>query len=137
MAELKTQPSDRDVDAFLESVPDTHRRADAIKICELMESVTGEPAKMWGDSIVGFGSQHLRYESGRELDWFKVGFSPRKQSLTLYLSGGFEPHAELLSKLGPHSTGKGCLYIKRLDDVDQKVLRRMIKDSIGPALPRS
>jgi hypothetical protein len=133
MAELKTRPSDRDVDAFLESVPDSNRRADAIKVRELMESVTGESAKMWGDSIVGFGSQHLRYESGRELDWFKVGFSPRKQSLTLYLSGGFESHAELLSKLGPHSTGKGCLYIKRLEDVDETVLRKMIKDSIGPA----
>jgi hypothetical protein len=133
MAELKTRPSDRDVDVFLESVPDAKRRADAIKVRELMESVTKEPAKMWGDSIVGFGSQHLRYESGRELDWFKVGFSPRKQSLTLYLTGGFEPHGELLSKLGPHSTGKGCLYIKRLDEVDQGVLRQMIKGSIGLA----
>ena len=133
MAVLKTQPGEGSVDAFLESVPDANRRSDAIKVREIMEAVTGEPAKMWGDSIVGFGSQHLRYESGRELDWFKVGFSPRKQSLTLYLSGGFESQAHLLSQLGPHSTGKGCLYIKRLEDVDQKILRKMIKDSIGPA----
>lgn len=131
MAELKTRPGDGNVDKFLEAVADPQRKADALAVRKLMESVTGEPGKMWGESIVGFGSQHLRYESGRELDWFVVGFSPRKQSLTLYLSGGFEPLAERLSQLGPHSTGKGCLYIKRLAEVDLGVLRQLIADSVG------
>jgi Domain of unknown function (DU1801) len=133
MAEVKTQPNDRDVDAFLDSVPDPKRRADAEAVRDLMAEVSGEPARMWGDSIVGFGSQHLRYASGRELDWFTVGFSPRKQNTTIYLTEGFEAYEELLGRLGPHSLGKSCLYVKRLDDVDTAVLRQLVTDSVARA----
>ena len=103
MAEMKTQANDRDVDAFLDSVEDPKRRADAKAVRELMAEVTGERGQMWGDSIVGFGTQHLRYPSGREIDWLVVGFSPRKQNTTIYLTEGFEAHEERLHRLGPHS----------------------------------
>lgn len=91
-----------------------------------MEQVTGEGAEMWGDSIVGFGSYHGKYASGREGDWFLTGFSPRKQYLTLYIMSGFKGYEQLLSRLGKHSTGKSCLYIKKIDDVDQDVLNQWI-----------
>jgi hypothetical protein len=133
MAQLKTQANDGDVDAFLDSVPDPKRRADATAVRTLMAEVSGEPGQMWGDSIVGFGTQHLRYTSGRELDWFVVGFSPRKQSMTIYLTEGFEAHEELLGRLGPHSLGKSCLYVKRLDDVDTAVLRELVTTSLARA----
>ena len=135
MAELKTQPSDGDVAAFLDTVPDPQRREDAKQVCALMARVTGEPATMWGGSIIGFGQQHLVYESGRELDWFEVGLSPRKQSLTLYITEGFDGYAELLGRLGKHSTGKSCLYIKRLSEVDPEVLEEIVTRSV--ARPRS
>jgi hypothetical protein len=131
MAELKTQPNDDDVAAFLENVPDPQRREDAKQVCALMARVTGAPATMWGSSIVGFGQQHLVYDSGRELDWFDVGLSPRKQSLTLYITEGFDGYAELLGRLGKHSTGKSCLYIKRLSDVDQDVLEEIVTRSVA------
>jgi hypothetical protein len=133
MAQLKTQANDGDVDAFLDSVPDPKRRADATAVRTLMAEVSGEPGQMWGDSIVGFGTQHLRYTSGRELDWFVVGFSPRKQNMTIYLTEGFEAHEELLGRLGPHSLGKSCLYVKRLDDVDTAVLRELVTTSLARA----
>jgi Domain of unknown function (DU1801) len=135
MAELKTQPNDDDVAGFLEKVPDPQRREDAKQVCALMARVTGAPATMWGSSIIGFGQQHLVYESGRELDWFEVGLSPRKQSLTLYITEGFDGYAELLGRLGKHSTGKSCLYIKRLSDVDPEVLEEIVTRSV--ARPRS
>jgi Domain of unknown function (DU1801) len=133
MAELKTQANDGDVDAFLDRVPDPQRRADAVAVRKLMADVSGQPGRMWGDSIVGFGQQHLRYSSGRELDWFVVGFSPRKQSMTIYLTEGFEAHQALLDRLGPHSLGKSCLYVKRLDDVDIDVLRELVGASVASA----
>ena len=135
MAELKTQPNDDDVTAFLDAVPDTERREDAKQVCALMARVTGKPATMWGSSIIGFGRQHLVYETGRELDWFEVGLSPRKQSLTLYITEGFDGYAELLGRLGKHSTGKSCLYIKRLSEVDPEVLEEIVTRSV--ARPRS
>ena len=130
MAELKTRPNDRSVEAFLASVPDERRRKDAQEILELMKEITGEEPRMWGPSIVGFGSYHYRYASGREGDWFRTGFSPRKQSLTLYLMSGFEGHDELLARLGGHRTGKGCLYLKRLEEVDRSVLAELIRKSL-------
>lgn len=130
MAELQTQPNDSDVNAFLAAVPNPQRREDAIAACALMAEVTGDNPTMWGTSIVGFGTTNLRYASGRELDWMVVGLSPRKQNLTLYLMDGFDSHADLLARLGKHSTAKSCLYIKRLHDVDLAVLRLVIEASV-------
>ncbi|MBN2469658.1 MAG: DUF1801 domain-containing protein [Anaerolineae bacterium] len=130
MAQLKTGPNDGSVDAFLQSVTDDKRREDCATLLELMKSVTGEEPQMWGDSIIGFGSYHYTYASGREGDWFLTGFSPRKQNLTLYIMSGFDAYDELLGKLGKHKTGKSCLYIKRVADIDQDVLRALVKQSV-------
>jgi hypothetical protein len=122
-----TRPTGAAVEEFLAAVADENRRADAVAVCELMQDVTGEPAAMWGPAIVGFGSYHYRYDSGHEGDAPLVGFSPRKQNLVVYLVGGYEErYPALLEKLGPHKTGKGCLYLKRLAAVDQAVLRELI-----------
>ncbi len=137
MAENKTQHNDGDVGAFLESVENEQRRSDAYVALEMMERISGEPPKMWGDSIVGFGSRHMVYESGRELDWFYIGFSPRKQSLTLYVMDGFGEYDKLLGELGKHSTGKSCLYIKRLEDVDMDVLEEIVTRSVAHATSES
>jgi hypothetical protein len=126
MAEPKTQRTRMSAAEFLAAVPDPRRRADAEAVCALMADVTGEAPTMWGTSIIGFGSYHYRYASGREGDWPAIGLSPRKQSLTLYISAGFDAYDELLSRLGPHSTGKSCLYIKKLADVDERVLRDLV-----------
>ncbi len=130
MAELKTTRNDQDVVAFLDGVSDEKRRQDCYTILRLMQEVTQTAPQMWGDSIVGFGSYHYKYASGREGDWFVIGFSPRKQNLTLYLMSGFERHDELLSKLGKYKIGKSCLYINRLSDVDQAVLRELVAESV-------
>jgi hypothetical protein len=130
MAELKTKRNEGDVEAFLNAVPDEKKRQDSFAILELMKQVTGEEPVMWGDSIVGFGSYHYKYASGREGDWFLTGFSPRKQNLTLYIMAGFDEFEHLLSKLGKHSTGKSCLYVKKLDDVDTNVLKELVKQSV-------
>ena len=124
-------PTSADVDAFIDEVPNEHRRSDARALCELMRSVTGEPPVMWGPSIVGFGSYHYRYESGRTGDAPLAGFSPRKANLVVYLVGGFEDrYPKLLDELGPHKTGKACLYLKRLRDVDLDVLRQLVERSM-------
>jgi hypothetical protein len=130
VAEPKTKPTDADVQAFLASPPDERRRSDATAICALMEEITGEPPTMWGPSIVGFGRYRYRYGSGREGEWPVVGFSPRKQKLTLYIVDGFGRYGDLLDRLGKHSTGKACLYLKRLDDADPEVLRSLITQSV-------
>ena len=130
MAEPKTRPTDADVGAFLESVPDERRRDDAKTVCRLMQEVTGEEPVLWGTNIVGFGSVRLRYASGRELDWPVTGFSPRKAATTVYLMDGFEERSDLLARLGPHSTGRSCLYLKRLSDVDLDVLRELVAESV-------
>jgi hypothetical protein len=127
MAELKTSRNEASAAEFLAAVADPRRRADAQAVCALMTEVTGEQPTMWGGSIVGFGAYHYRYASGREGDWPAVGFSPRKQALTIYLSEGFEAYDDLLARLGPHSTGKSCLYIKRLSDVDEEALRSLVE----------
>ena len=130
MAGPKTRPTDADVGAFLESVPDERRRDDAKAVCRLMQEVTGEEPVLWGTSIVGFGTTPLRYASGRELDWPVVAVSPRKAATTVYLMDGFEERADLLARLGPHSIGKSCLYLKRLSDVDLDVLRELVAESV-------
>jgi hypothetical protein len=127
MTAPKTVPNKESVEGFIASLADERRRADAVQLCELMAKATGATPVMWGPSIVGFGSYHYRYATGREGDAPAVGFSPRKQALTLYLPQGFEVHEALLAKLGPHTTGKGCLYLKRLSDVDTATLRKMIQ----------
>ena len=128
-AEIKTRPTDASVAAFLDAIADNVRRADAFRVLELFRRVTGEEAVMWGTAIVGFGNQPVKYADGREMDWPMVGFSPRKQNMTLYVISGSPTQPDLLGKLGPHSTGKSCLYIKRLADVDEKVLEKIVKDA--------
>ena len=130
MAELKTKPSDLSVEGFLNSIDDEARRRDALSLLDIMQQVTGTKPKMWGNSIVGFGKRHYRYASGREGDWFLVGFSPRKANLTLYLSYADIQNEALRQKLGKHKTGKGCLYIKQLADVDLSILREIIGQSV-------
>ena len=129
MAELKTKLNDASVEAFLNSVENEKRRTDSFAVLEMMQEITGEPPKMWGASIIGFGSYHYKYASGREGDWMRVGFSPRKQNLSLYLTNGFSNKEELISGLGKFKTGKGCLYINKLEDVDLDVLKELIQIS--------
>ena len=130
MAELKTRRTDASVAEFLKGIDDKQKRVDAKKVSAMMRAATGSRAKMWGPSIVGFGSYHYKYASGRAGDWMLTGFSPRKQNLTLYIMPGFKQFDALLGKLGKYKTGKSCLYIKRLDDVDLKVLERLITESV-------
>ncbi|MDE2854564.1 MAG: DUF1801 domain-containing protein [Chloroflexota bacterium] len=130
MAENKTQRNDGDVMAYLESVENKRRREDSLVVLKMMEEATGEPAEMWGTSIVGFGSYHYRYASGREGDFMLTGFAPRKQALTLYIMGGHERYEALMAKLGKHRTGSSCLYINKLADVDLDVLRELIAASV-------
>jgi hypothetical protein len=130
MAEMKTKPTDHSVEEFLNEVADEERRADCFQVAKIMEEITGEKPKMWGPSIVGFGSYHYKYASGREGDWPVTGFSPRKKDLTLYLMMGFQKHGELIEKLGRHSAAKSCLYIKRLSDIHVPTLKKLIKESV-------
>jgi len=131
MAELKTQKNDDSVDEFLSSIQDDRKREDSRSLVALMERVTGQSPRMWGSSIVGFGDRHYRYASGREGDWFRVGFSPRKQSLTLYVMEYVSDNDPLLDRLGAYTTGKACIYIRRLDDIDLGVLDRLVERSYG------
>jgi hypothetical protein len=131
VAELKTQKTDASVEEFLRGVADEQQREDAFRVLKLMREVTGEAPAMWGGSIVGFGNYRCKYESGREVDWFLTGFAPRKGNLTLYLMPGLDQLAPLLKKLGKHKTGKGCLYIKRLADIDWPTLGELIRGSVA------
>ncbi len=130
MSDLKTKPTGADVEAFLAAIEDERKQADCREISSLMEDVTGEPAVLWGPSILGFGSYHYRYESGREGDWMLAGFAPRKRELTLYIMAGFDGYEDLMARLGKFKTGKSCLYIKRLDDIDRDVLRELVTASV-------
>jgi uncharacterized protein YdhG (YjbR/CyaY superfamily) len=130
VAELKNKRNKGDVKAFLNGVTDEKKRQDSFAIVELMKQITEKGPEMWGDSIVGFGSYHYKYASGREGDWFLTGFSPRKQNLTLYIMAGFDEYDQLLNKLGKHSTGKSCLYIKKAEDVDMDVLKELVQKSV-------
>ena len=131
MAQLKTRPNDKNVVEFLNAVENETKRKDSLTILELMKQVTGSEPIMWGDSIIGFGTYHYKYASGREADWFLTGFSPRVQNLTLYIMSGFDEYDDLLSKLGKHSTGKSCLYVKRLENIDLDVLKELIEKSVA------
>lgn len=131
MATLKTRPSDASVEAFLDSVDNEDRREDARRVIAIMRQVTGEPAKMWGSRLVGFGSYHYRYASGREGDWPLTGLSPGKRNLTVYIMPGFDDYGEMLVRLGKHRTGKSCLYVNRLRDVDLNVLEEIIRQSVA------
>ncbi len=128
MAETKTKPTEVSVDAFIEAVPDPERREDAKTVRAMLERVTGEPAKMWGPSIIGFGTYHYKYASGHEGDMCRLGFSPRARELVLYFV--LDGHAELLSRLGKHRTSKACVYVKRLADVDEDVLEKWVVSSL-------
>ncbi|MEK6752319.1 MAG: DUF1801 domain-containing protein [Chloroflexota bacterium] len=130
MAELKTKKTEASVEDFLNAIQDEQTRNDCFDILKMMKQATKTEPKMWGSSIVGFGSYRYKYASGREGDWFITGFSPRKQNLTLYVMGSFNPHGQLLKKLGRHKTGVGCLYIKKLADVDVKVLKELVNESV-------
>jgi len=130
VTDLKTQKNKASVESFLNAVEPEQRKQDAFAVLELMKKITGEEPAMWGSSIVGFGSYHYVYASGREGDWMRIGFSPRKTALTLYIMSGFAKYDELMDKLGKYKTGKSCLYIKKLEDVDIKVLTQLMKESL-------
>ncbi|MHA2099642.1 MAG: DUF1801 domain-containing protein [Candidatus Kariarchaeaceae archaeon] len=130
MAELKTKERKASVEKFLNSVKDDQKREDSFKILKMMKHITKAEPKLWGASIIGFGNYHYKYASGREGDWFLTGFSPRKQNMSLYIMADINKYKDLLSKLGKHKTGKGCLYINKLDDVDVKVLKELITTSV-------
>jgi len=131
MAELKTKKNKASVTKFLDGVKDEKKREDSYIILKLMKQITKADPKMWGTSMIGFGSYHYKYASGREGNWFVTGFSPRKQSLTLYIMAGISKYPDLLKKLGKFKTGKGCLYINKIEDVDIKILKELIKQSVG------
>ena len=130
MAEQKTKPTKASVKEFLNQIQDKERREDCFAVAKIMEEITGDKPKMWGPSIVGFGTYHYKYASGREGDWPVTAFSPRKKDLTVYLMMGFTKHTELMQKLGKHSAAKSCLYIKRLSDIHLPTLKKLIKISV-------
>ncbi len=130
MAELKTKPTEENVESFLNGISDEKKRQDSLVILELFKKITQKEPRMWGSSIVGFGHYHYHYDSGREGDWFVTGFSPRKDAITLYLVYGLERFDDLMSKLGKYKTGKACLYIKKVEDINLDVLSELIKRSV-------
>jgi len=131
VADIKTKETNASVDAFLDTIEDEQRRKDCLALAKLLRQVTKATPKMWGSTIVGFGSYRLHYASGRELDFMRVGFAPRKNDLTLYGMIGFDGSEALLQKLGKHKTGKGCLYIKRLTDIDATVLKELVAQAFA------
>ena len=131
MSDLKTKPTDQNVEEFLNKVENEKKREDSFEILKIMKELTQEKPVMWGSSIVGFGSYRYKYASGREGEWPLVGFSPRKQNLTLYIMTGFDKYDEILERLGKYTTGKSCLYIKKLDDIDIPSLKELIIESVN------
>ena len=129
MSELKTQPTNQSVDEFLLTIPDEQKRRDCVTLVELMQEATGSKPVVWSSGIVGFGTYRYHYASGRSGEWPVTGFAPRKQNITLYIMTGFEQYDDLMQRLGKHKTGKSCLYIKRLADVDLAVLRQLVVES--------
>ncbi len=130
MAENKTKPTDVCVADFIAAVENKRRKIDAYELLATMQEITGQPAKMWGPSIVGFGSYHYKYDSGHEGDWAWTGFSPRKANLVVYITLGFASYQPLMDRLGKYKTGKSCLYIKKLDDIDREVLMELVDSSV-------
>lgn len=137
MAELKTKQTDASARDFVAAIPDCGRRQDCAELLRIMEEIAGEPPRMWGSSIVGFGTYDYRYASGRTGTWFRTGFSPRKQALTLYLMLDLDVHAKRLDALGRHKRGKSCLYIRGLADIDLEVLKGLVRDSCAQASHKS
>ncbi len=131
MSELKTKMNESDIVAFLNGVDNEERRKDCFILLELFEKWTNEMPKMWGASIIGFGSYHYKYDSGREGDWFLTGFSPRKQNLTIYITAGFQEYDEIMKNLGKYSTGSSCLYVKKLSDIDIEKLKTLVEKSVA------
>ena len=131
MASNKTHPTRLKVSEFIAGIEDKRKRADCRELMKLMREITGNRATMWGPSIVGFGKYHYKYASGREGDFFLTGFSPRKQALSIYIISGFKAHAGLMEKLGKFKTGKSCLYVKSLDDIDRAVLKELVTESVA------
>ncbi|MEQ9310772.1 MAG: DUF1801 domain-containing protein [Balneolaceae bacterium] len=130
MSENKTKPTELSVSDYLDAINNPQRKEDCWVIHDLMKKITGKTPRMWGTSIVGFGSYHYKYDSGREGDMPATGFSNRKQAITMYIMGGFKKHDELLKKIGPHKTGKSCFYIKKMSDIDIDVLSVLILESV-------
>jgi len=128
--DMKTKQTDQNVERFLNGIDDEKKRDEYFTILKLMQHATGEEPKMWGKCMIGFGSYHYKYESGREGDWFLTGFSPRKQNLTIYIVAGFDEYRGLMEKLGKYTTGRSCLYVKNLEDIDLSVLTKLIKKSV-------
>ena len=131
MAETKTKATPVSVDDFLAAVPNERRREDALTLRAMLDRLTGDPATMWGPSMIGYGTYHYRYDSGHEGNAFRLGFSPRSANLVLYLASDYPGHDAQLARLGKHKTSKACLYINRLSDIDQSVLEEMIRDTIA------
>lgn len=129
--DLKTKETEASVEEFINSIENEQRRSDAFSLLEMFEQETGLKAAMWGPAIIGFGNMMLKYESGREFDWMKIAFSPRKANLTIYFESETTHNQEFLQRLGKHKTSKACLYINRLSDINEDVLREMIRDSIA------
>lgn len=130
MSQNKTQATNASVEEFLNTIEDEKKKADSFTVLEMMKSISKKEPVMWGPGLVGFGNYHYKYESGREGDFFRVGFSPRKTALTIYIMPGFERYSKLMEQLGIFKTGKSCLYIKKLEDVDRKILKTLIKESL-------
>lgn len=131
MVELKTKPTEQSVAEFLQGVSPEQKRRDCWTLVELMRQATGSEPRMWGSSMVGFGSYHYKYASGQEGDYFLTGFAPRKQNLTVYIMAGFDRYGDLMGKLGKYTAGKSCLYLKRLDDIDLPALQELIRQSVN------
>ena len=131
MADAKTKATTISVSKFLNAIADDARRKDAKTVLKIMRGTTGEKPKMWGTAIVGFGNYHYKYASGREGDWCLTGFSPRKQALSIYIMSGFKGQDALMKKLGKHKIGKSCLYVKKLDDIDLKILEKLVSQSVA------
>lgn len=131
MAELKTKKNDSDIIAFLNKIDNEEKKTDCFKLLELFEQLTNETPKMWGTSIVGFGSYHYKYDSGREGEWFLTGFSPRKQNLTIYIIAGFGDYDAIMQGLGKYKTGSSCLYTKKLSDIDLEKLKTLVEKSVA------
>ena len=132
MAEIKTQKTTADVENFLNGIDNEKKRADCFRLLDIMRRITGCEPAIWGEAIVGFGDYHYHYKSGREGDWFHIGFAPRKQALTLYMTHGFASKEEMLARLGKHKTSGGCVYVKSLEDVDINVLEEMLRAAVAP-----
>lgn len=130
MSDLKTKPTDQSVETFIHMIDDEQKRQDAFTLVQMMRAATGAEPRMWGDAIIGFGKYRYTYASGRSGEWFLTGFSPRKQNLTLYIMPGFDQYDDLLGSLGKYKTGKSCLYIKRLSDINMAALQQLVQQSV-------